>query len=53
MCRFNTLDGHTLFAMVRTAFSAGWQAAGDAAPKPERLFELLAASPLPGEKISR
>lgn len=53
MCRFNTLEGHALFAMVRTAFSAGWQAAGGAAPKPERLFELLAAPPLPGEKISR
>lgn len=30
-----------LFIMVRIAFSAGWQAAGGAAPKAERLFELI------------
>ena len=30
-----------LFAMVRIAFSAGWQAAGGAPPKAERLFELI------------
>ena len=30
-----------LFSMVRLAFSAGWQAAGGAAPKAERICELL------------
>ncbi|WP_186566835.1 hypothetical protein [Lawsonibacter celer] len=30
-----------LFLMVRLAFSAGWQAAGGAPPKAERLFELI------------
>lgn len=34
-----------LFSMVRTAFSAGWLAAGGVPPVPERLFELL---PRPG-----
>ena len=30
-----------LFSLVRIAFSAGWQAAGGAAPQAERLFELI------------
>lgn len=30
-----------LFSMVRIAFAAGWQAAGGAPPKAERIFELL------------
>ena len=30
-----------LFSMVRLAFAAGWQAAGGAPPKAERIFELL------------
>ena len=32
---------NALFAMVRIAFSAGWQAAGGAPPKAERVYELL------------
>ena len=31
------------FSMVRIAFLAGWQAAGGAPPKAERLFELIPA----------
>lgn len=34
---------NALFAMVRIAFSAGWQAAGGAPPQSERIYELLAA----------
>lgn len=30
-----------LFSMVRLAFAAGWQAAGGAPPKAERIYELL------------
>ena len=30
-----------LFSMVRIAFAAGWQAAGGAPPRSERLFELI------------
>ncbi len=30
-----------LFSMVRVAFIAGWQAAGGAPPKAERIYELL------------
>ena len=44
----NFLDRHeydeaenALFAMVRIAFSAGWQAAGGAPPQSERIYELL------------
>ena len=44
----NFLDRHEydeaenyLFMMVRIAFSAGWQAAGGAPPKSERLFGLI------------
>ena len=32
---------HYLFSMVRLAFSAGWQAAGGAPPKAERIFEVI------------
>lgn len=32
---------NALFAMVRIAFSAGWQAAGGAPPQSERIYELL------------
>ena len=32
---------NALFAMVRIAFSAGWQAAGGAPPRAERVYELL------------
>ena len=30
-----------LFAMMRLAFAAGWRAAGGAAPRPNRIFQLL------------
>ena len=30
-----------LFSMIRLSFAAGWQAAGGAPPKSERLFELI------------
>ena len=30
-----------LFAMVRTAFLAGWKAAGGEPPSPQKLFELI------------
>lgn len=33
-----------LFSMVRAAFCAGWQAAGGAPPKVQRIFELLRPS---------
>ena len=32
---------NALFSMVRTSFSAGWQAAGGKPPSPHRIFELL------------
>ncbi len=32
---------NALFAMVRIAFSAGWQAAGGTPPQSERIYELL------------
>ena len=48
----NFLDRHeydeaenALFAMVRIAFSAGWQAAGGAPPQSERIYELLPSVP--------
>ena len=30
-----------LFSMVRTAFLAGWMAAGGTPPQPERIFQLI------------
>lgn len=36
---------NALFAMVRIAFSAGWQAAGGAPPQSERIYELLPPCP--------
>ena len=51
-CFSDFLDRHeydeaenALFAMVRIAFSAGWQAAGGAPPQSERIYELLAPCP--------
>lgn len=38
---------NALFAMVRIAFSAGWQAAGGAPPQSERIYELLPPCPPP------
>ena len=32
---------HALFSIVRTAFQAGWLAAGGTAPKSEKIFQLL------------
>ena len=32
---------HYLFSMIRTAFTAGWLAAGGNPPTEERLFQLL------------
>lgn len=32
---------HYLFSVIRSAFCAGWKAAGGEAPKAERLFEVL------------
>ena len=32
---------NALFAIVRAAFLAGWQAAGGNVPQPERVFQLL------------
>ncbi len=51
-CFADFLDRHeyddaenALFAMVRIAFSAGWQAAGGAPPQSERIYELLPSVP--------
>lgn len=51
-CFADFLDRHeydeaenALFAMVRIAFSAGWQAAGGAPPQSERIYELLPPCP--------
>lgn len=51
-CFADFLDRHeydeaenALFAMVRIAFSAGWQAAGGAPPQSERIYELLPSCP--------
>lgn len=32
---------NALFSMVRTAFLAGWKAAGGEPPTPQKLFELI------------
>ena len=51
-CFADFLDRHeydeaenALFAMVRIAFPAGWQAAGGAPPQSERIYELLPSCP--------
>ena len=51
-CFADFLDRHeydeaenALFAMVRIAFSAGWQAAGGAPPRSERIYQLLPSAP--------
>lgn len=32
---------NALFAMVRIAFAAGWKAAGDNPPQPQKIFKLM------------
>lgn len=39
-----------LFAIVRLAFAAGWQAAGGEPPKAERLFTLIKPEEQPPEE---
>ncbi len=40
---------NALFAMVRIAFSAGWESAGGTPPTSHRIYELL---PRPDESLS-
>lgn len=39
-----------LFAMVRTAFLAGWKAAGGEPPIPQKIFQLVECRREPEEK---
>ena len=39
-----------LFSMVRTSFSAGWQAAGGDPPAPHKIFEVLSRKESEDEK---
>lgn len=39
-----------LFAMVRTAFLAGWKAAGGEPPIPQKIFQLVECRREPKEK---
>ena len=36
-----------LFEMVRTAFLAGWKAAGGDPPQPQKIFQVIHCSPRP------
>lgn len=41
----------TLFSIVRTAYAAGWQAAGGSPPQEERLFQLIITPPKPEPEL--
>lgn len=42
---------NALFAMVRTAFAAGWMAAGGSPPQPQKIFTIVHRAGIPKDGI--